>query len=138
VANTLGSGARGPLRPVHFSPAQPLPLATSASYRKGLHSLEPWRGKGRLLNLGCDQGYLLVEAAATHWHATGMEFAEAAICFCRQRGLDVIQRASAAHALSERRFEVVTAFEVLEHLRTPGDLLCGVSIFLIVVALCTS
>lgn len=102
---------------------KPCPPATRASYRQVLKSLEPWRGKGRLLDLGCGQGDFLVEAAAAHWQATGMEFSEAAVSLCRQRGLEVIQGASAAHALSDRRFDVVTAFEVLEHLRSPGDLL---------------
>lgn len=106
-----------------YGTLKPCPPATRASYRLVLQSLEPWRGTGRLLDLGCGQGDFLVEAAAAHWQATGMEFSEAAVSLCRDRGLDVVQGASASNVLSGRHFDVVTAFEVLEHLRSPGDLL---------------
>lgn len=102
---------------------KPCPLATRASYRQVLQSLAPWRGQSRLLDLGCGQGDFLAEAASANWQVTGLELSEAAVTLCSQRGLDVVQGASAATALPGRHFDVVTAFEVLEHLRTPGDLL---------------
>jgi len=106
-----------------YGQIKPLPPATTASYQQVLKTLEPWRGQGRLLDLGCGQGDFLVEAAAAHWQPTGMKFSEAAVSLCRERGVEVVQGALAANALSGRRFDVVTAFEVLEHLRSPVDLL---------------
>ncbi|MCS5704706.1 class I SAM-dependent methyltransferase [Synechococcus sp. FGCU-3] len=106
-----------------YSRLKPCSSATQASFRRVLESLAPWQGQGRLLDLGCGQGDFLVAAAAAHWRPAGMEFSQDAVALCRQRGLEVLQGANASSAFFGKHFDVVTAFEVLEHLRTPGDLL---------------
>jgi SAM-dependent methyltransferase len=106
-----------------YSQLKTCPNATRQSFRQVLQSLAPWRGRGRLLDLGCGQGDFLVEATAAHWQAMGMEFSDSAVSLCRSRGLEVFQGSSATTALNNRKFDVITAFEVLEHLRAPGDLL---------------
>jgi len=113
-----------------YGTLKPCSLATRASFQQVLQSLEPWRGKGRLLDLGCGQGDFLVEALTMNWQVTGMEFSDAAVSLCSARGLQVIPGSSAASALSGQLFDVITAFEVLEHLRTPGELLKDASLLL--------
>ena len=106
-----------------YSRLKPCSSATHASFRRVLLSLARWRGQGRLLDLGCGQGDFLMEAAAAHWHPLGMEFSKDAVSLCCKRGLQVLQGANASTAFAGEHFDVVTSFEVLEHLRTPGDLL---------------
>ena len=43
-----------------------------------------------VIDLGCGPGNLLEELEALHVSARGVEFAKAALAFCRERGLDVL------------------------------------------------
>lgn len=106
-----------------YSSLKECPLATRESFRKVLDSFSSWQGKRRLLDLGCGQGDFIVEANAVHWHATGIEFSESAVSLCRERGLTIALGSSAAKVFDANNFDVITAFEVLEHLRDPADLL---------------
>ncbi len=109
-------------------------FATQSSFRKVLQTFIPWRGQGRLLDIGCGQGDFLQEARTSSWNAVGIEFSPAAVSLCLGRGLQVFQattEASSSTLYQPGSFDVVTAFEVLEHLRAPGDLLNDASKLLV-------
>lgn len=105
-----------------YSGLRSCPPATRASFREVLKSFEPWRGECRLLDIGCGQGDFLIEANISKWRTSGVEFSKAAVALCQERKLHVLMAPSALEAFRGQRFDVVTAFEVLEHLRSPGDI----------------
>lgn len=92
-----------------------------ATARAALAQIERHAGPGAILDLGCWVGFLLAEAQARGWRATGVEPSRFASDFARERlGLDV-RRADLFEAdLPERAFDAVVLGDVIEHLPDPG------------------
>ncbi len=79
----------------------------------------PWRGGGRYLDVGCGSGGALGAAKALGWQVTGVEVDDAAAAKAR-RFTDEIHVGDALTApFAPGRFDVVTAFHVLEHVPEP-------------------
>jgi 2-polyprenyl-3-methyl-5-hydroxy-6-metoxy-1,4-benzoquinol methylase len=90
-----------------------------------LERLTPGR---RLLDVGCASGTFLDVARSRGWLAMGLEPSASLAALARERGLEVFDGAS-PDALPARTFDVVTAWEVVEHVRDPGrflDTLCSI------------
>jgi SAM-dependent methyltransferase len=103
----------GPLREVTLERARDkLPLL------EGLDVLRP--GK-RALDVGCSSGAWLKLAASAGLVATGVEVGEATAEAARSRGLDVHTGTleQTLPELAEQRFDLITFWDVLEHLRDP-------------------
>lgn len=75
----------------------------------------------RALDVGCSSGAWLEVAAATGVSATGVEIGQATAAAARERGLDVRTGtlAEALPRLEGQRFDLITFWDVLEHLRDP-------------------
>jgi len=89
--------------------------------------LELLRGAGavrpdlRVLDVGCSSGAWLEVAASAGMVATGVEIGDATAAAARERGLDV-RTGTLEEAFpegSEERFDLITFWDVLEHLRDP-------------------
>jgi SAM-dependent methyltransferase len=79
----------------------------------------PWIGAGRYLDVGCGSGAGLGVARALGWRVAGIEVDEAAAQKAR-RFTDEIYVGDVLEApFATTRFDVVTAFHVLEHLVDP-------------------
>ena len=79
----------------------------------------PWRGGGRYLDVGCGSGGALGAAKALGWQVTGVE-ADGAAAAKARRFTDEIHVGDALTApFAPGRFDVVTAFHVLEHVPDP-------------------
>jgi SAM-dependent methyltransferase len=83
---------------------------------------------GSALDVGCGTGefvdYLANVVPGTPWQAQGIELADDAVAFARSRGLQVDQ--TSVERLGDRftgQFDLVTMFNVLEHLADPIDAL---------------
>jgi SAM-dependent methyltransferase len=69
--------------------------------------------------VGCGIGFFLEEARDLGWEAHGSEFEERAVEIVRAKGLSCVKAPLEATAFEPGSFDVVTAFEVVEHLGDP-------------------
>ena len=75
---------------------------------------------GTFIDYGCGDGTLLARAAATGWHAVGVEFdRDVAASTTRRTGLRVHDRDSEP-SLADGTADVLHLGDVIEHLRTPA------------------
>ena len=80
-------------------------------------------GSGRLLDLGCAYGFFLKEARC-HFEIFGIQLAEHAAASCREEGLNVLSgMANEANMEQIGEVDVITMFDVIEHLPQPGEVL---------------
>jgi 2-polyprenyl-3-methyl-5-hydroxy-6-metoxy-1,4-benzoquinol methylase len=71
----------------------------------------------RLLDIGCAMGVLLEEAVSQGIDAVGIDISADAVTYCKKQGLSVIHGTiqSAGKKLQPASYDVVTAFQVIEH-----------------------
>ena len=75
---------------------------------------------GRILDAGCAFGGFLMEMRARGWECTGVEpFADAAAFCSEQLGIYVLAGGLDHAELPENQFDVITLWEVIEHLSQP-------------------
>ena len=92
--------------------------ARRAVARRRLALLRPLAPPGPWLDVGCSTGAFVAAAVAAGLAAEGVELASAAVVEARARGLTV-HHAPIEDFAPGRRWAMVTAFDVVEHLRDP-------------------
>lgn len=92
---------------------------TRARYQELLKSFEPYRRTNRILDFGCGAGYFLEEARLCGWEVHGTEFSGLALQMARSKGLEVTAAPIDRSAFPPGHFDVVSAFEVFEHVSDP-------------------
>jgi len=93
------------------------------TFRKHLAALEKHTGpaNGRaLLDVGAYIGVFVEVAAAAGWEALGVEPSAWAAAEAQARGLNVIAGTQDAAALNGRCFDVITMWDVIEHVADPA------------------
>lgn len=91
-----------------------------AYFRKKLKQILKFKNKGKLLDVGCALGFFLDEARKKGFEVQGLDISSFAVNFARQKlKLNVLLGDLGEVSLPANHFEVVTAFEVIEHLEKP-------------------
>lgn len=98
-------------------------LGRELTFRRHLHSMErivgPAEGRA-LLDVGAYIGVFVEAAAAAGWRAQGVEPSQWAATEAQRHGLDVQVGTLETLDLPARSFDVVTLWDVIEHLADPA------------------
>jgi len=84
-------------------------------------------GPGRLLDVGCGGGDFLLGMRERGWQVHGLDISPEAVALARQNGLDVFLGQLSEAPYQERSFDLVTMWDVLEHLHDPAAYLAQVT-----------
>jgi len=76
----------------------------------------PWRGQGRLLDVGCASGRFIRQMREIGWQVAGIEFDPEAARKAREITPEIFEGDPTAASFPPGRFDVITAFHVIEHL----------------------
>ena len=74
--------------------------------------------KCNLLEIGCSTGFFLEEAKSNGWNVKGIELNPSAVSFAKKKGIDVINE-DYVKIIFKKKFDIICAFDVLEHLFDP-------------------
>ncbi|HAZ10643.1 MAG TPA: hypothetical protein DCY56_06020 [Candidatus Omnitrophica bacterium] len=98
--------------------------ATEASFKELLEIFEKsgTRGK-RILDVGCGDGHFIDVCSKQGWDASGIETSPSAVALCRKFNLPVQCLDLFSPELKPGSFNVITLFEVVEHVASPGPFL---------------
>ena len=95
--------------------------------RLSLEALQKHRTSGKILDVGCSAGFFLKEAAAHDWEAHGLEYsADTAAVAARIPGLQITTGTLDDAQYAAKSFDVVTLWDVIEHIPDPVHTMQGV------------
>jgi len=94
---------------------------TVKRYHELLDQFEKYRKTGRILDVGCGIGYFLNEAKKRGWEVYGTEFTDEAIAKCHIHGINMHKGKLDPAWFEEGMFDVITSFEVIEHINNPVE-----------------
>ena len=92
-------------------------------FRHRMQLLAPRVRTGKMLDVGCSCGYLMEVAAENGFDVHGLEFSKAAIAAAAPSIQPRIQRSSIEGLTGEEEFDLITAFDLIEHIERPGEFL---------------
>ncbi len=92
---------------------------TIKRYNEILDNMEPYRKTGRLLDIGCGIGFFLDEAKKRGWEVYGTEYSERLIGLLREKGITIHEGQLQSSNYEHGYFDVITSFEVIEHINNP-------------------
>jgi len=79
----------------------------------------PWRGRGRLLDVGCGAGKFLSRMRELGWEVTGLDFSPRAVAAVKERGIKALEGTLPHPELSPGSFDVVCMRHMIEHVPEP-------------------
>lgn len=94
---------------------------TIKRYHTLLDEFEPYRKTNKLLDVGCGAGHFLNVAKERGWEVHGTEYSPAAIALCEAKGIEMKSGALNPADFDLSSFDVITSFEVLEHINNPQE-----------------
>lgn len=98
-----------------------LPPLTVKRYNELLDKMESFRLTNNLLDLGCSNGLFLDCAKQRGWNVFGTEYAQESIDYCANKNIKVFKSDQLPNEFFNLSFDVVTSFEVIEHINNPNE-----------------
>jgi SAM-dependent methyltransferase len=82
--------------------------------------------RGRLLDIGCGEGWFIAAARRDRWRVAGVELAAVPVANARRMGLEVVQGAIEALPAPQQHYDAVALWHSLEHMLEPRQALAWV------------
>lgn len=98
----------------------PLSEITVKRYEALLEQFEPYRKTNRLLDVGCGDGHFLAVAKSKGWEVFGTEYTDEAVAAGQNKGI-TIHKGRIQEYADANEFDVITSFEVLEHINDGNE-----------------
>jgi cyclopropane fatty-acyl-phospholipid synthase-like methyltransferase len=92
--------------------------------------LSPYRKGEKLLDVGCSSGYFLSIAAHQGYAAMGIEPNSQEAGYARRNGVNIIGSTIDDLSASNELFDVITLWDVLEHIQHPVDYIAKLRLLL--------
>lgn len=121
-------GATGGFGYIDYDEAKKLDTQTFETYLDKIAAFYP--GTGKLLDVGAATGQFLTSAQARGWDVAGIEISDAAAERGRTQGLKIKTGTLSDADFPQHTFDVITLWDVLEHLPDPHDALKRLSALL--------
>lgn len=97
-----------------------LPESTLSNYKKLLEKeFEPFRKNNRILDIGCGDGHFLEVAKSLGWEVFGTEYVDDVVGICVEKGITMHKGKLDPDNYHPDYFDVITSFEVMEHINNP-------------------
>ncbi len=96
-----------------------LSAITRLRYIELLNSFEKYRNTNKLLDIGCGNGDFLIIAKEKGWDIYGSEYDLQAVEIATKKGIQMHHGSITQATFANNSFDIITSFEVLEHLNTP-------------------
>jgi len=103
---------------------------------KKINSIIPYApapplGNKKLLDIGCSCGYFIDVALENGYDAYGIEFSEVAISYAKpltqkriiQGDINTLKQTATMNLIEDTQFNIVTAFDIIEHTENPIEFL---------------
>lgn len=94
---------------------------TLKRYDELLDGFERFRRTNRIIDVGCGAGTFLERAATRGWQVHGTEYGRIPLETCLAKGIAVREGALNPEDYTPEMFDIVTSFEVIEHVTNPGE-----------------
>ena len=94
---------------------------TVKRYHELLDTFEHYKKTNKILDIGCGDGYFLREAKNRGWQVYGTEFSDHAYEIGKKKGITMHKGILNPENYSFRDFDVITSFEVIEHINNPKE-----------------
>lgn len=94
---------------------------TRLRYNEILDKVEKYRKTNNLLDIGCGNGYFLEEAKKRGWCVYGTEYTANTLGICEKKGVVMHKGELNTENYLAASFDVITSFEVLEHINNPQE-----------------
>lgn len=92
---------------------------TIKRYHEILDDFEPFRKTNKLIDVGCGIGYFAEVAKERGWEVYGTEYTDKAIEICQKKGIKMKQGKLNPMDYPPNYFDIITSFEVIEHINNP-------------------
>jgi len=103
---------------------------TIQRYHELLDQFEKYRHSNNLLDVGCGSGHFLATAKSRGWNVYGTEYPESLCEVSRKKGITIHRGPLQVENYNGSQFDVVTSFEVIEHIYNPKEELQKIKILL--------